>query len=110
MPPVKPAPGITDHAGQAIPLTHVLTRNAPRPLVKRPRRHRAQHFPFTERAPKPGPRLWTAEPGEGIRARETGGISQSPAANGEGCCTKCNVHNLWKNLLIICWGREVNGQ
>jgi hypothetical protein len=22
---------------------------------------------------------------------------------------KCNVHNLWINLLITTWGREVNG-
>jgi len=28
-----------------------------------------------------------------------------------GCCAPtCDVHNLWKNLLIICWGREVNGR
>jgi len=27
-----------------------------------------------------------------------------------GYSAKCNVHNLWTNLLIITWGREVNGE
>jgi len=44
-------------------------------FVKRPRRHPPQHFPFTKRALKPSPRLWTAVPGKGIRDRKTAGIS-----------------------------------
>ena len=75
VPPVKPPPGIVAQARAGTPLAHVLARNAPGPLVKQPRRYPPQHFPFAERAPKPGPRLWTAVPGEGIRGRETGGIS-----------------------------------
>jgi hypothetical protein len=27
-----------------------------------------------------------------------------------GCCTDVHVHNLWINLLISMWGREVDGQ
>jgi hypothetical protein len=27
-----------------------------------------------------------------------------------GGCTDVHVHNLWINLLISMWGREVNGQ
>jgi hypothetical protein len=27
-----------------------------------------------------------------------------------GYSAMCNVHNLWINLLITTWGREVNGE
>jgi hypothetical protein len=30
--------------------------------------------------------------------------------NGAAAAPTCNVHNLWKNLLISMWGREVNGR
>jgi hypothetical protein len=46
--------------------------------------------------------------GQRFRARGSGiGTppgSHSPRRQWGGCRTKCNVHNLWKNLLIICGG------
>jgi hypothetical protein len=75
VPPVKPAPG-TPALGTPMPPGHsVLFPHGLGPIVKRPRRHPPQHFPFTKRAPKPGPRLWTAVPGKGIRDRKTAEIS-----------------------------------
>jgi hypothetical protein len=47
-------------------------------------------------------------PGSGDPGSAT--IAEFPRADAtSGHGAKCNVHNLWINLLIIVWGREVNG-
>jgi hypothetical protein len=95
VPPVKPAPRHAGPVSAAGPAGRRLLLPAqPRRLVKQPRRYPPQHFPFAKRAPKSGPRLWTAVPGEGIRDRKAFGISQSPAAMGRAAapsatCTTC---------------------
>ena len=94
VPPVKPAPGVLARVLPGQQVAACSSLHNPRRLVKQPRRYPPQHFPFAKRAPKSGPRLWTAVLGEGIRDREASGISQSPAAMGRAAapsatCTTC---------------------
>jgi hypothetical protein len=92
-------------------------RAATRPPSKIPqndragsRRHPPQHLPFAERVPNLTPRLWTSDPGYGDPGSEDRRESGIPAMNGAAAAPTCNVHNLWINLLISMWGREVNGR
>src|SRR5215469_6971216 len=73
------------------------------------RRHPPQHLPFAKRVPNPTPRLWTSDPGRGDPDQVIALVG-FPTTNGAAAAPTCNVHNLWINLLISMWGREVNGQ
>jgi hypothetical protein len=71
--------------------------------------HPPQHLPFAKRVPNPTPRLWTSDPGRGEPGSDDRRGRSFPATNGAAAAPTCNVHNLWINLLISMWGREVNG-
>jgi hypothetical protein len=109
VPPVKPAPGMLPGGTAGPACRRVLFPAQPRRLVKQPRRYPPQHFPFAKRAPKSGPRLWTAVPGEGIRDRDASGISQSPAAMGRLPHQVQRAQPVEKPVDHM-WGREVNGR
>ena len=104
VPLVKPAPGVLARVLPGQQVAACSSLHSPR-LVKQPRRYPPQHGRLPN-APRSGAlgcgqRFWT----QGIRRSGASGIAQLPVGNGdEAARTKCNVHNLWKNLLIICGG------
>ncbi len=71
--------------------------------------HPPQHLAFAKRVPNPTPRLWTSDPGRGDPGSGDRRVRDFHDERG-GCRTDVYVHNLWINLLISMWGREVDGQ
>ncbi len=60
--------------------------------------------PFRKRAVNRSPRLWIAQPALGWSANHQ--LHSCRLSDRGGCqnCVNCNVHMLWKNLLITCGG------